>query len=411
MSDTENENISINVDIENEPIDIGSQTNEKSSSDDLKEQAGELLKAAGGLAGSFGKLAAKKGSELKDRISDEQFQAQAKENVKAFKAKAVETAVIATEKATEAANKAAKKTAEAAQKSEQKAKAAEKADTNKSTKKASKTDRKKNKATVTEKPTDSKTKKKTTKASKKPENDAIMPTEGFAGKANEDSERVKHTSEKDTAAVKSQKNTGSDSKSNNAGRAFIILIIAFVAIIGILRLMPNGNDDQKPSEEPVVTEEVSKDTEASESIEENTAEDVNETAAETDTIYYSTNSLETVKDGNKGKYAYKSKGGSYDRYFIIDFDEGYIYTFNYGDGNEDGDKVAIDSGDLNSTVLATYNIDGDIATYGFHFDYANNPDLLIVEDNDHFETECVPTSIDDALSIRDTMNITDYSNY
>jgi hypothetical protein len=150
---------------------------------------------------------------------------------------------------------------------------------------------------------------------------------------------------------------------------------------------------------------------ASESAEETSEEVTNNTTAETDAVYYSTNTLETVKDGNKGKYAYKKKGGSYDRYFIIDFDEGYIYSFNYGDGNEDGDKVAIDSGDLNSTVLATYNLDGDLATYGFPFDYANNPDLLIVEDNNHFETECIPTSIDDALSIRDTMNITDYSNY
>ena len=41
-------------------------------------------------------------------------------------------------------------------------------------------------------------------------------------------------------------------------------------------------------------------------------------------VSYSTNSSSTVKEGNRGVYSYKSRGGSYESYYIIDFDEGYV---------------------------------------------------------------------------------------
>lgn len=53
------------------------------SSDDIKQQAGELLKAAGGFAGSLGKLAIKKGTQLKEKLEDEEFQEKVNANIKA----------------------------------------------------------------------------------------------------------------------------------------------------------------------------------------------------------------------------------------------------------------------------------------------------------------------------------------
>ena len=113
MNDNKEEKtIDIDVDLDEEPVELGYQgktaKSQDASAEELKQQAGELLKAAGGLAGSFGKLAMKKGSELKDKIGDEEFQAKAREGVKSFKAKATEQASKAAEKATEMAENATK---------------------------------------------------------------------------------------------------------------------------------------------------------------------------------------------------------------------------------------------------------------------------------------------------------------
>lgn len=70
--------------------------NNKSNSNDelseLKDAAGAFAKAAGGFLGAAGKLAAKKGEELKDKLSDEDFQNQIKSNVKTSAKVVTETA-------------------------------------------------------------------------------------------------------------------------------------------------------------------------------------------------------------------------------------------------------------------------------------------------------------------------------
>lgn len=84
--------IDIDINVDDESVELGYQgkgmDSQESSADDLKQQAGELFKAAGGLAGSLGKFAAKKGVELKDKISDEEFQGKVKSGTKAYAEKA-----------------------------------------------------------------------------------------------------------------------------------------------------------------------------------------------------------------------------------------------------------------------------------------------------------------------------------
>jgi len=80
MAENKNNNIDIDVKqvTDDSPTEIGYQGSDKTkqepSVDELKQQAGELFKAAGGLAGSLGKLAIKKGSQLRDKLEDEEFQ-------------------------------------------------------------------------------------------------------------------------------------------------------------------------------------------------------------------------------------------------------------------------------------------------------------------------------------------------
>ena len=57
------------------------------------------------------------------------------------------------------------------------------------------------------------------------------------------------------------------------------------------------------------------------------------TTKKVETVSYSTNDKKTVEDGNKGLYSYKSSGGTYDNYYLIDFDNGYVYNFSDGNGS------------------------------------------------------------------------------
>ena len=130
-------------------------------------------------------------------------------------------------------------------------------------------------------------------------------------------------------------------------------------------------------------------------------------------VPYSTNSKDTVRNGNSGVYAYANgpaNGGSgtYNVYWIIDFDEGYVYSFSDG-VNEICDKVKIESGDLNSVLIITYHDGDDVWSYGLCFHWKNQPDTLIVQLEPGMEIEYRTTNLEKALAIRDSKKILDYS--
>ena len=135
-----------------------------------------------------------------------------------------------------------------------------------------------------------------------------------------------------------------------------------------------------------------------------------QTNQESDHPSYSTNSNETVADGNTGIYAYSSlNNGQYDNYIIIDFDEGYVYFFSDGNGSGTCDKVKIDSGDLNDKVMVTYHdVDGSTWQEGLHWKYQRVPVHLVLEDFNHFEYDYGTTDLEHALKIRDEKRIVDY---
>ena len=125
-------------------------------------------------------------------------------------------------------------------------------------------------------------------------------------------------------------------------------------------------------------------------------------------VYYSTNTRDTVDNGNEGVYSYKSRGGSYDIYWIIDFDAGYVYYFTEGNGNSECDKLKIDSGDLNTSVQVTYHIGGDSWSYKLHFKYIDNPEHLIMNDHNGFSYDYYTTDLSKALVLRNTKTIKEY---
>ena len=139
-----------------------------------------------------------------------------------------------------------------------------------------------------------------------------------------------------------------------------------------------------------------------------TTEEPKQEEPKKESVYYSTNDKDSVKNGNTGVYAYRSNGGQYYNYYIIDFDEGYVYFFSEGNGSESCDKVKITSGDLNNTLIITYHDSASTWQEGLHFKYKRQPDHLIVEDHNHFEFDFYSTNLDDALKIRDKKHITNY---
>ena len=125
-------------------------------------------------------------------------------------------------------------------------------------------------------------------------------------------------------------------------------------------------------------------------------------------VFYSTNDYETAKKGNTGVFSYRQRGGSYDIYWIIDFDEGYVYYFTDGNGESFCDRLKIDSGTLNDKIIITYHDGNYTWSHKLHFKYVNHPETLIMVDDDGFEHEYSTTDLDKALALRATKKIKDY---
>lgn len=129
---------------------------------------------------------------------------------------------------------------------------------------------------------------------------------------------------------------------------------------------------------------------------------------ESTSVSYSTNDKTTVKNGDTGVYAYRNRGREYYIYYIIDFDNEYVYRFIEGNGEESCERLKIESGTLNDVLIITYH-DGDTEwSEGLHFKWKNQPDHLVMQDEDGFEWDYYYTDLEDALALRDTKTIIDY---
>ncbi len=153
-------------------------------------------------------------------------------------------------------------------------------------------------------------------------------------------------------------------------------------------------------EEDDPNKEQEKSTEAKEEEEEDELDE--------EPVFYSTNNYETAKNGNSGVFSYKKPGSSYDIYYIIDFEEGYVYYFTEGNGEEFCDRLKIESGTLNDSMIITYHDGNDTWSYNLHFKYVNAPETLVMVDNNGFDYEYKTTSLDSAMELRDTKTIKDY---
>lgn len=129
-------------------------------------------------------------------------------------------------------------------------------------------------------------------------------------------------------------------------------------------------------------------------------------------VYYSTNDSVTVKNGDSGVYAYSNykpgNNAEYVIYLIIDFDEGYIYYFCEGNGDEICDRLEIDSGNLNEMVFFYYVYDDYVELYAVNFAWKRQPDHLILQDEYGNDWDYYPTDLNEALELRDSKEIYDY---
>ncbi len=178
-------------------------------------------------------------------------------------------------------------------------------------------------------------------------------------------------------------------------------------------------EEATAEEETVVEEVVEEETEEAAETEVETETEVEQTEVEetetetvrsydTPFVNYSTNTEETLYDGNSGVYAYKLSGTNYNQYYIIDFDEGYVYYFMDASYDSTCDKYAIYSGDLNSALIVKW-LDGDTTiTYKLYFKYKNIPYTMVMADSYGYTYQYSSVSLSSALKIRNTKTIREY---
>ena len=100
----------------------------------------------------------------------------------------------------------------------------------------------------------------------------------------------------------------------------------------------------------------------------------------------------------------------YEHYYIIDFDEGYVYSFKDGNDNNDCQKLKIDSGNLKKELVLTYNGGKTKWDNKLYFQLEDNADFLLLEDKDGAKGYFVGTDLNKALELKDSKNIKDYVN-
>lgn len=122
-------------------------------------------------------------------------------------------------------------------------------------------------------------------------------------------------------------------------------------------------------------------------------------------VSYSTNDYITAQQGNTGVFSYKNKKGDYDIYWIVDFDNGFVFFFSNGNGETTCDKVKIVEGDLNNKVRVTWQSGGDQWSWSLHFKYKQHPETLIVNDHYGTATEFTATNLEEALNILSTKEV------
>lgn len=160
----------------------------------------------------------------------------------------------------------------------------------------------------------------------------------------------------------------------------------------------------EPTKEAEVIENTKPKEEANSSIEEKS-----DTSTSSNSVFYSTNSKDTVKNGNSGVYAYKDKNTNYHNYWIVDFDQGYVYRFIDDDSiSMDCDKLKIESGNLNEYVLFAYHLSEGTFYNALNFKYVNNPEHLILQDEDGYDWDFYPTDLSDARRIMSRKTIIEY---
>ena len=66
------------------------------------------------------------------------------------------------------------------------------------------------------------------------------------------------------------------------------------------------------------------------------------------------------------------------------------------------------SGTLNDVLIITYHDGGSKWSYGLHFKWKNQPDHLILQDEDGFEWDFYTTNLTKAISLRNKRRIINY---
>ena len=133
-----------------------------------------------------------------------------------------------------------------------------------------------------------------------------------------------------------------------------------------------------------------------------------ETPKQSKSLFYTTNDKKTAKDGNAGKYAYIKMSSEYAIYYIIAFDEGYVYRFLDGNGDETCDRLPITGGTLNDVIILTYHDGGTEWQNALSFKYKRQPGTLILQDYDYSTYRFDPTDLNHALELLSTKTIIDY---
>ena len=136
------------------------------------------------------------------------------------------------------------------------------------------------------------------------------------------------------------------------------------------------------------------------------------TSALSYTLDYTSNDDETAKNGNSGEFSYRlyEQNVSYEEYLVFDFDSGYAYFWQLGDGSQFYVRYSIAGGDLNSGVKVVGYLSSDNTyTMNIQCKYSGNLGLLSGVDSSGDSFELTGIKLEDAHNLMNQRMMVDAS--
>lgn len=104
-------------------------------------------------------------------------------------------------------------------------------------------------------------------------------------------------------------------------------------------------------------------------------------------------------------YAFTTEEGDFASYYVIDFEQGYIYMFHADEYDDSCFALPIEAGNLEDGLTASISDGYSMVPFTMHYKDANQTERVVMTIEGAYEVELVATSLEEALMVKEGKTI------